>query len=131
MNDHEKRKYPRDTRLAGKSVEAIVEDGNGRHTISGATLVDHSDGGMKIAADMSPVLARGKVVVVIINEGIFSEIKRHRGVIVWISNFPDTGRTRFGCEFTLPVEQVSLVKPEYSGYYYFSWIRRLLGRLTG
>jgi hypothetical protein len=128
MNDHEKRKYPRDAQLAGTPVDVIVEDRNERHIISGATLADHSGGGMKIAADMSQALARGKVVVVIINGGIFSGKKCHRGVIVWISNFPDTGRTRFGCELMLTAGPVSSVKQGYFSYNPLSWIPHLLGR---
>lgn len=131
MTDLVKRKHDRDTQFAGKSVEAIVEDENGDHPISNATLVNHSDAGMQVVADMNPALARGRVVVFFFNDGYFPERKRHKANIVWISVFPASGQARFGCEFTSPVEPVSLLKPKYVGYNQLSWIRRLLGMWAG
>lgn len=106
MADNEKRRYTRDDRFAGKPLEAIVEDGNGFNAISGAALVNHSDGGMQIVADLSPNLTVGKVVIVFINEESSSKRKRLETVIVWISE--NDGRVKFGCEFTYPLRGVHL-----------------------
>lgn len=106
MDDNEKRKYSRDDRFAGNPLDAIVEDGSGFNAISGAALVNHSDGGMQIVADLSPNLTVGKVVVVFINEESSTKRTRLETVIVWISE--NDGRVRFGCEFSYPLRGVHL-----------------------
>lgn len=101
MGNDEKRKYQRDSRFAGKPVEAIVENSNGYSPVSGAVLINHSDGGIQIVADMSPNLAVGKVVVVFLKKENSSEKKRVETIIVWMSE--NDGKIRLGCEFTYPI----------------------------
>lgn len=97
----DKRRYPRDDQFAGTPVEAVVNDGRGYNPISGAVLVNHSEGGFQIDADMTPSLAMGKVVVVFIKKEHSSEKKRIESVIVWMSE--NDGKIRLGCEFTYPI----------------------------
>lgn len=101
MADNEKRRHPRDGRFAGEPLEAVVEDGNGYTVISGAALVNHSEGGMQIVADINPNLTVGKVVVVFVKEESSAKRKRLETIIVWISE--NDGRVRFGLEFTYPL----------------------------
>lgn len=101
MDDHERRKHLRDDRFTGKPLEAIIEDGNGFISMPGAVLINHSDGGMQIAADMNPNLAVGKAVILFYNDGLSPEKKRMETVIVWISE--NDGKVRLGCEFTYPI----------------------------
>lgn len=101
MTDKEKRRHARDDRFAGKPIEAIVGDRNGYNAISGAALVNHSDGGMQIIAEMNPDLAVGKVVILFFTDGVSAEKKRMETVIVWMSE--NDGKVRLGCEFTYPI----------------------------
>lgn len=100
MDNHEKRKYQRDGRFAGKPVEAIIEDGEGYTPIAGAVLINLSDGGMQVGADINPNLVVGKAVVLFSNDGLSSK-KRIETVIVWMSE--NDGKVRLGCEFTYPI----------------------------
>jgi len=101
MDDHERRKYLRDDQFTGKLLEAFMEEGHGYISMTGAVLINHSDGGIQVGADMNPNLAVGKVVIVSLNDGLSPEKKRIETVIVWISE--NDGKVRLGCEFTYPI----------------------------
>jgi hypothetical protein len=97
----DKRRYPRDDRFAGTHIEAVVNDARGYNPLSGAVLVNHSEGGFQIDADMTPNLGMGKVVVVFIKKEHSSEKRRIESVIVWMSE--NDGKIRLGCELTYPI----------------------------
>jgi hypothetical protein len=101
MDDHERRKYLRDDQFAGEPLEAVIEEGNGFISMVGAVLINHSDGGMQIVADMSPNLAMGKLVIVYLNDGLSLKKNRVETIIVWMSE--NDGKARLGCEFTYPI----------------------------
>lgn len=104
MNDRDRRKSPRHENLAGSPVEAVVEDDGQFTPVSGAILVNHSEGGIQLIADMTSNLAVGKTLVVFPQIGSSQDRKRIETCIVWISE--SDGRIRMGCEMSYPLRGI-------------------------